>query len=196
MIVSAWNKLLIGIVISNTRYKPVKYLRGETQMYKKIIIAVVCVAAISVLTTGCMTTTQKGTGAGMGIGAALGAGIGALAGDPALGAAIGAGVGAVGGGLIGDNMDRKREASEKADLQRQLELERQSGTGQGQNKIDAHYEYVKKRKWVDTSTQERVWVEERFEGDRRIEGHYEDRNVPSGNWQEYEEKVWIPEHYE
>ena len=165
-------------------------------MYKKIIIAVVCVAAISILTTGCMTTTQKGTVGGAGIGAALGAGIGALAGNAGMGAAIGAGVGAVGGGLIGDNMDRKREDSEKADLERQLELERQTGSTQGQNKIDAHYEYIKKRKWVDTSESERVWVEERLEGDRRIEGHYEDRNVPSGYWQEYEEKVWIPEHFE
>ena len=82
--------------------------------------------------------------------------------------------------------------AENADLERQLELERQSGSGQGLNKIDAHYEYVKKRKWVDTSKKERVWVEERIEGDRRIEGHYQDRNVPSGYWQEYEEKVWIP----
>ena len=121
-------------------------------MYKKIIIAVMCVAAISVLTTGCqMTGTQKGTAAGAGLGAALGAGIGALAGNAGMGAAIGAGVGAVGGGLTGDHMDNKREAAEKADLQRQLELERQSGSSQGQNKIDAHYEYVKKRKWVDTS---------------------------------------------
>ncbi len=165
-------------------------------MYKKIIIAVVCVAAISVLSTGCqMTETQKGTAAGAGIGAALGAGIGALAGNAGMGAAIGAGVGAVGGGLVGDNIDEKREDSEKADLQRQLELERQKAP-QGQNKIDAHYEYIKKRKWVDTSESERVWVEERLEGDRRIEGHYEDRNVPSGYWQEYEEKVWVPEHFE
>ena len=166
-------------------------------MYKKIIIAVVCIAAISVLSTGCqMTGTQKGTAAGAGLGAALGAGIGALAGNAGMGAAIGAGVGAVGGGLTGDHMDNKREAAEKADLQRQLELERQSGSSQGQNKIDAHYEYVKKRKWVDTSKNERVWVEERVDGDRRIEGHYEDRNVPSGHWDEYEEKIWIPEHFE
>ncbi len=41
-------------------------------MYKKIIIAVVCVAAISVLTTGCMTTTQKGTVGGAGLGALAG----------------------------------------------------------------------------------------------------------------------------
>ncbi|MCR4290243.1 MAG: glycine zipper domain-containing protein [Candidatus Scalindua sp.] len=165
-------------------------------MYKKTIIAVMCVAAISVLTTGCMTTTQKGTVGGAGLGAALGAGIGALTGNAGMGAAIGAGVGAVGGGLTGDHLDKKREAAEKADLQRQLEMERQSGSGKGLNKIEGHYEYVKKRKWVDTSKKERVFVEERMDGDRRIEGHYEDRNVPSGYWQEYEEKVWIPEHYE
>ena len=177
--------------------EPVKHQIGETRMYKKIIIAVVCVATIAILSTGCqMTGTQKGTAAGAGLGAALGAGIGALTGNAGMGAAIGAGVGAVGGGLTGDHMSKKREAAEKADLQRQLELERQSGSSQGQNKIDAHYEYVKKRKWVDTSKNERVWVEERVDGDRRIEGHYEDRNVPSGHWDEYEEKIWIPEHYE
>ena len=52
------------------------------------------------------------------------------------------GVGAVGGGLVGDNIDEKREKSEKHDLERQLELERQKAP-QGQNKIDAHYEYIK-----------------------------------------------------
>ncbi len=165
-------------------------------MYKKIIFTVMCVAAISILTTGCMTTTQKGTAAGTGIGAALGAGIGALAGNPSMGAAIGAGTGAVGGALIGDHMDKKREAAEKAALERQLVLERQSSSGRGQNKIEGHYEYLKKRKWVDTSRNERVWFEELIDGDRRIEGHYEDRNVPSGYWQDYEEKIWIPGHYE
>ena len=165
-------------------------------MSRKIILAVICVVSISVLTAGCMTTTQKGTAVGTGAGAALGAGIGALTGSPAMGAAIGAGAGALGGALVGDQLDKKREAAEKADLQRQLELERQSGSGQGKNFVAGHYEYVKKRKWVDTSKKERIFVEERMEGDRRIEGHYEDRNVPSGYWQEYEEKVWIPEHYE
>jgi len=165
-------------------------------MSRKIFLAVICVASIAILTTGCMTTTQKGTAVGTGAGAALGAGIGALVGDPALGAGIGAGAGALGGALIGDNMDKKREAAEKAELERQLEMERKSGSGQGQDYIEGHYEYVKKRKWVDTSKKERVWVEERLEGDRRIEAHYEDRNVPSGYWQEYEEKVWIPAHYE
>ena len=38
---------------------------------------------------------------------------------------------------------------------------------------------------------ERVWVDERYEGNRRIEGHYEERLVPSGHWQEYEEKTDI-----
>ena len=165
-------------------------------MSKKIILAAICVASISVLATGCLTTTQKGAAVGTGAGAALVCGIGALTGSPAMGAAIGAGAGALGGALVGDHLDKKREAAEKAQLERQLEMERQSGGGQGQNKIEGHYEYVKKRKWVDTSKKERIFVEERMEGDRRIEGHYEDRNVPSGYWQEYEEKVWIPEHYE
>lgn len=165
-------------------------------MSKKFIFAAVCVASISILATGCLTTTQKGAAVGTGAGAALGAGIGALTGSPAMGAAIGAGAGALGGALVGDHLDKKREAAEKAQMERQLEMERKSGSGEGKNYIEGHHEYVKKRKWVDTSKKERIFVEERMEGDRRIEGHYEDRNVPSGYWQEYEEKVWIPEHYE
>jgi len=165
-------------------------------MSKKIILAAICIASISVLTTGCLTTTQKGAAVGTGAGAALGAGIGALTGSPAMGAAIGAGAGALGGALVGDHLDKKRETAEKAQMERQLEMERKSSSGEGKNYIEGHYEYVKKRKWVDTSKKERIFVEERMEGDRRIEGHYEDRNVPSGYWQEYEEKTWIPEHYE
>ncbi|GJQ60733.1 MAG: hypothetical protein SCALA701_35340 [Candidatus Scalindua sp.] len=165
-------------------------------MNRKVFLFVIGMAVVSILTAGCLTTTQKSAGVGTGVGAALGAGIGAIVGDPALGAAIGAGAGALGGALVGDSMDKKREDRERADMQRQLELERQSSSGQGKNYIEGHYEYVKKREWVDTSKKERVWVEERVDGDRRIEGHYEDRLVPSGNWNEYEEKTWIPAHYE
>ena len=121
---------------------------------KQIIVSIICIAALSVLATGCMTTTQKGTGLGAGIGAGLGAGIGALTGNTGMGAAIGAGAGAVGGALVGDHMDKKREAAEKAALYRQLELERQSSFGQGRQKIDGHYEYIKKRKWADTTKTE------------------------------------------
>ncbi len=81
-------------------------------------------------------------------------------------------------------------------MERQLELERKAGSGEGKNYIEEHYEYVKKRKWIDTSQKEKVWVEERVEGDRRIDPHYEDRLVPSGYWEEYEEKIWVPSHYE
>ncbi len=70
------------------------------------------------------------------------------------------------------------------------------GAVEGKNYIGGHYESVKKRKWIDTSQKEKVWVEERVEGDRRIEPHYEDRLVPSGYWEEYEEKIWVPSHYE
>ncbi|MFQ5964576.1 MAG: glycine zipper domain-containing protein [Candidatus Scalinduaceae bacterium] len=165
-------------------------------MRNKINIAVMSIAILSILTAGCVTTTQKGAGIGTGIGAALGAGIGALVGDPAMGAAIGAGAGALGGALVGDNLDKKREEAEKADLERQLELERKAGSGEGRNYVEAHYEYVKQRKWVDTSKKEKVWVEERVEGNRRIEGHYEERVLPSGYWEEYEEETWVPAHYE
>ena len=157
-----------------------------------------CFVIISILATGCVTTTQKGSGIGAGIGTALGAGIGALLGDPGLGMAIGAGAGSLGGAVVGDQLDKKREEAEKAELERQLEpeLERRTESGEGKNYIEGHYEYVKRRKWIDTSQKEKVWVEDRVEGDRRIEAHYEDRRVPAGYWEEYEEKIWVPSHYE
>ena len=165
-------------------------------MKGKIIVTVIFIIAISILSAGCLTTTQKSTAVGTGAGAALGAGIGALAGNAGMGALIGAGAGAVGGALTGDHLDKKREEQEKAASYRQIELEKQKSSAQGKEYVDGHYEYVKKRNWVDTSSKERVWVDERFVGERRIEGHYEERNAPSGHWQEYEEKIWIPGHYE
>ncbi len=162
----------------------------------KLIIMTICIVVLSTLTTGCLTTTQKSSAVGTGAGAATGAIIGALTGNAGMGAAIGAGAGAIGGALVGDHLDKKREEAEYAQLDRQLQMERQSRSGQGKNYVEGHYEYVKKRMWVDTSKKERVWVAERYEGDRRIEGHYENRLVPSGHWQEYEEKTWIPAHYE
>ncbi len=165
-------------------------------MRGKIIVTFMCIAAISIFATGCLTTTQKSAAVGTGAGAATGAIIGAFTGSPAMGAAIGAGAGALGGALVGDHLDKKREEQEKAEMYRQLALEKQKSSGQGKNYIEGHYEYVKKRKWVDTSKKERVWVDERYEGERRIEGHYEERLVPLGHWQEYEEKTWIPGHHE
>ena len=165
-------------------------------MKRKLIVMPICVLVMSALTAGCLTTTQKGAAVGTGAGAATGANIGALTGSPAMGAAIGAGAGALGGALVGDHLDKKREYAQRAQMERELQMERQSRSGEGKNYVESHSEFVKQRKWVDTSKKERVWVAERYEGDKRIEGHYEDRNVPSGYWQEYEEKTWIPAHYE
>lgn len=72
---------------------------------------------------GCMTTTQKGAAVGTGAGALLGAGIGALTGHPGMGALIGGGLGAAGGALVGDNIDNKREEMEKAQHNREIEME-------------------------------------------------------------------------
>jgi uncharacterized protein YcfJ len=105
-------------------------------MRNKVTFAVMCLVIISILATGCQTTTQRSSGIGAGIGTALGAGIGALLGDPGLGMAIGAGAGALGGALVGDQLDKKREEAEKAELERQLELERKAGSGEGKNYID------------------------------------------------------------
>ncbi len=96
----------------------------------KIIVTIISITSITILITGCFTTTttQKGAAIGTGGGAAVGAGIGALAGSAGTGALIGAGAGAVGGALVGDHLDKKREEQEKAELYRQMELERQKST--------------------------------------------------------------------
>lgn len=109
-------------------------------MRNQVTFAVICLVIISILATGCETTSKR---------------------SPGIGASIG-----------------------KAEH------------GGAKNYIEGHFEYVKKRKWIDTSQKEKVFVEERIEGDRRVEAHYENRLVPSGYWEEYEEKIWVPSHYE
>lgn len=151
---------------------------------------------------GCVTT-QQSTGIGAMGGGGAGAGIGAALGNPGLGALIGAGLGAIGGALTQDYLEKKRAEREAKELQEQLleiqEAKEDTGTVSAvaeKRFVEGHYEYVLKKRWVDTSKKERVWVEERTEGGRRIEGHYEERLVPSGYWEIYEDKVWIPDHYE
>ncbi len=51
-----------------------------------MIVSIICVTTISILTTGCLTTTQKSTTVG-----------------------TGGGAGDVGGALVGNHMDKKRE---------------------------------------------------------------------------------------
>ena len=162
-------------------------------MRNKVTFTVMCIVIISIPATGCKTTSRQSTGMGAGIGMVLGIGVGALLGDPGLGMAIGAGAGSLGGAVVGEQLDKKREEAER---ERQLEPEKEAESGEGKNYIEGHYEYVKRRKWIDTSKKERVFVEERVEGDRMIEAHYEYRVIPSGYWEEYEEKIWVPSHYE
>ncbi|GAX60962.1 ABC-type dipeptide transport system, periplasmic component [Candidatus Scalindua japonica] len=45
----------------------------------KLISTIICVMAIAIVSSGCLTTTQKGTAIGTATGAALGTGFGALA---------------------------------------------------------------------------------------------------------------------
>ena len=63
-------------------------------MRSKIITTLICIAAISILTTGCLSTTQKGAVIGTGVGTATGTMVGTFTGNAPMGAAIGAGVGA------------------------------------------------------------------------------------------------------
>ncbi len=169
-------------------------------MARKSFITVLCLLVlVSFSLTGCLTTTQKGSAIGTGVGAGAGAGIGAIFGG-SKGALIGAGIGALsgaaGGALVGDQQDKRREQAEREALQRQLEIERQSPSQENKTKIEEHYEYVKKKEWIDTSKEERIWVEGYEDDERKVEGHYETKTIPSGYWKEYEEKVLIPEHYE
>ena len=97
-------------------------------MRGKIIVTIMCVATISILTTGCLSTTQKGAVIGAGAGTATGTMVGTFTGNTAMGAALGASVGAVGGALVGDHLDQKREEQEKAERYRQLELEKQKSS--------------------------------------------------------------------
>ena len=159
---------------------------------------------LATLSSGCISA-QQSTGVGSVAGGGLGAGIGMAFGNPALGALIGAGVGALGGALAQDHLEKKRMKKETEELEKQLMEGREaqakaspdkaSASG-GKTFVEGHYEYEMKKKWVDTSKKERVWVEEKMEGERRVEGHYEERVVPSGYWDVYEEKVWVPDHYE
>ncbi len=97
-------------------------------MRGKIIVTVMCIAVLSILTTGC-TNTQKGAVIGTGVGTATGTMVGTFTGDPVMGAALGAGTGAVGGILVGDYLDKKREEQGKVELYRQIELEKQKSSG-------------------------------------------------------------------
>ncbi len=97
-----------------------------------------CIAVISILTTGCLSTTQKGAVIGTGVGTATGTMIGTFTGNTAMGAALGAGAGAVGGVLVGDHLDKKREEQEKAEIYRHLELEKQKSSDNEKHYVKRH----------------------------------------------------------
>ena len=171
---------------------------------KSTFLAVCLVLATA--SSGCLSA-QQSTGVGTLGGAGAGAGIGALLGNPMLGALIGAGLGAIGGALAKDQIEKRERKKEVKELEEQLMEGRKEPAKEGSGSkatatasdktfVEGHNEYVMKKEWIDTSEKERVWIEEKMEGDRRIEGHYEERLVPSGYWELNEEKVWIPDHYE
>jgi len=160
----------------------------------------VSVLGVFLLLSGCTATEQ-----GAGIGAATGAGLGAIIGhqskEAGPGAAIGAAAGALVGGLIGHEVEKDQQ---KKEVESAYQQGRQDSSGSSVSSsssgkgtwVEGHYEYVTKKEWVDTTTRERVWVEEQVIGDKRIEGHWVERDVPSGYWRSYEEKTWIPGHFE
>ena len=171
---------------------------------KSTLLAVCVVLAIA--SSGCLSA-QNSTGVGAVGGAGIGAGIGAIFGNPALGALIGVGIGTIGGALAQSHIEKKKKREEAKELEEQLmegqekKVTSKDGSGlkvtdKDKTFVEGHNEYVLKKEWIDTSKKERVWIEEKTEGDRRIDGHYEDRLIPSGYWDVQEEKVWIPDHYE
>ena len=156
-----------------------------------------------ILLLGC-TATEQGAGIGAATGAGLGAIIGHQSGETGEGAAVGAAAGAIVGGLIGHQVDKQDQGQARDQAYQQGRRDGRMETSPASSPaakgkgtwVEGHYEYVTKKEWVDTTTTERVWVEEQVIGDRRIEAHWEERPVPSGHWRTYEEKTWVPAHYE
>ncbi|MGH7966533.1 MAG: OmpA family protein [Candidatus Binatia bacterium] len=64
-----------------------------------------------------LSKREKGVGIGAGLGAATGAIIGAATGNPGAGAAIGGALGAVGGGLVGDQLQRRDQIADEQQQQ-------------------------------------------------------------------------------
>lgn len=161
----------------------------------KPFLCLVFVVVAALLCSGC-TETQKGTGVGALVGGGAGAAIGMAFGVPGLGAAIGAGGGALGGALIGDHLGRKKEKKQKAELQQQLQQKDQElayAQGRASAEPAGGSQRYTRRRWVDTSRTESVWVSEHTVNGRVVPGHYEDRTVPSGNWEENQGQIQTPQ---
>lgn len=149
----------------------------------------------ALLLVGC-TNTEKGAVIGGASGAGIGAIIGNQSGRSGEGAAIGAAAGTILGGLIGHQVDKEEERRTTSRAYRQGVRHAETAPPPGKSTwVEGHWEYITKKRWVDTSETERVWVEEHIEGDRRVEGHWEERTVPSGYWEEYQKKVWVEGHW-
>jgi hypothetical protein len=171
----------------------VSSLKERWRISKSLKTLALCLVALFLL-PGCLS--NQATTIGTASGTAAGAGIGAAFGSPGLGALVGLALGTVGGALVQDHLDKKQADKEKKELETQLEAVNPPGNLPQKIFVEGHYEYVIKKRWVDTSKKERVWVEGHQEEDKKIEGHFEERLVPSGYWEELEEKVWVPDHYE
>ncbi|MFH1738657.1 MAG: YMGG-like glycine zipper-containing protein [bacterium] len=167
----------------------------NTVVKKHYMVGMALFLTAPLLFAGC-TTMGTSTALGTMMGAGLGAVAGNQSGRAGEGAAIGAGVGALTGALVGSVMENQQIKTERRVLERQRRVAYSVPAPSSGTWIDGHYEHVRKSEWVDTTTSERVWVREYWDGNRRIDAHYEVRKVPSGYWREYEEKIWVPGHYE
>ena len=156
-------------------------------MRGKIVVTVMCIAVLSILTTGCLTTTQKGAVIGTGVGTATGTMVGTFTGDTVMGAALGAGAGAVGGALVGDHLDKKREEQGKAELYRQIELEKQKSSGSEEHYVKWNTENRLPKippGHMPPPGKCRIWYPERPPGHQPPPGNCEvlEGHVPPGAW--------------
>jgi outer membrane lipoprotein SlyB len=144
---------------------------------------------------GCadIANTRNMAAVGTLLGAGAGVALGAATGHVGEGVMLGAMAGGLGGGLAGSHMENYSRRKSEKELLKGVQQDIQSG--KDASKVEGigpgHYEVAKKSKWVDTSQEKRVWVEEKVVDGKVIDAHFEERLIPSGHWIEEDEKVWV-----
>jgi len=139
------------------------------------------VAILAATFAGCATMDESVVTGGT-LGAMTGAIIGHQSGETGPGAVIGAGVGALLGALSHDYTDYVEERAVAEYRARHGVPASRYSYRRVTGSVDGRYEYERRRVWVDTSRDERVWVPEHYAGGRIIEGHHETKHIIDGYW--------------